>query len=189
MSGFFDNDESGFFSISSISFGDNVYRSVKYSTTVMPELQMPNDNLTCPRCGTTIHNVQKNRRLGCINCYTVFEGQIAKLIKLTQPDTAYLGRTKGRDGIDVMEINSEEDISENVVNRTTETEVPSQSQAVSDNSSKEISNEEKLDKLRKADLGMLSDAEIEKNMKFAASQRDYVLAGRLKEELKSRKGN
>ncbi len=189
MSGFFDNDESGFFSISSISFGDNVYRRVKYSTTIMPELQMPNDNLTCPRCGTTIHNVQKNRRLGCINCYTVFEGQIAKLIKLTQPDTAYLGHTKGSAEIDIMDVGNEADTSETVANQVTETVTSSNEQVTTGSAKKEISNEELLDKLHKVDLGMLSDEELEKGMKFAASQRDYVLAGRLKDELKSRKGN
>lgn len=185
MSDFFnENDNNGFFSISSISFGDNVYRTVRYSATLVPELQMPNENLTCPRCGTTIHNVQKTRMLGCLNCYTVFNGQIGKLIKLVQPDANYEGRTIRDSSIEIDTVNETLKL-EDEVKPIVEEEIP----IVKEETPRlENTEEARLDRLSKADLGMLSDEELINGMKLAASHKEYILANKLKEELNSRKG-
>lgn len=186
MDGFFnENDGNGFFSFSSISFGDNVYRTVRYSTSLIPELQMPNQDLSCPRCGTTIHNVKKTRMLGCLNCYAVFEGQIGKIIKLIQPDTVYEGREIKNSAIEIDTKPDEEatnptevDISDSVKTETVEVKPVKE----------DTSDKAKLERLSKADLGMLSDDELMSGMKLAASNKEYILANRLKEELNSRKG-
>lgn len=44
-----------------------------------------------------------------------------------------------------------------------------------------------LDQLMKADLGMLSDEELEAGIKVAADAEEYRLASRLRDELKGRK--
>jgi excinuclease UvrABC helicase subunit UvrB len=44
-----------------------------------------------------------------------------------------------------------------------------------------------LDQLMKADLGMLSDEDLEKGIKVAAEAEEYKLASRLRDELKGRK--
>ena len=44
-----------------------------------------------------------------------------------------------------------------------------------------------LDQLMKADLGMLSDEDLEKGIKVAADAEEYKLASRLRDELKGRK--
>ena len=44
-----------------------------------------------------------------------------------------------------------------------------------------------LDQLMKADLGMLSDEELEKGIKVAADAEEYKLASKLRDELKGRK--
>ena len=46
---------------------------------------------------------------------------------------------------------------------------------------------EMLAKLAKADLGMLSDEELENGIKLAAQNEDYILASKLRDELKGRK--
>ena len=46
-----------------------------------------------------------------------------------------------------------------------------------------------LAKLRNADLGTVSDEMLEQGMKKAAEVEDYDLAVRLRDELKSRKGD
>ena len=45
-----------------------------------------------------------------------------------------------------------------------------------------------LEKLAKADLGMLSDEELKNGIKLAAENEDYVLASKLRDELKGRNG-
>jgi hypothetical protein len=45
----------------------------------------------------------------------------------------------------------------------------------------------KLEKLAKADLGMLSDEDLESGIKLAAANEDYILASKLRDELKGRK--
>ena len=44
-----------------------------------------------------------------------------------------------------------------------------------------------LDQLMKADLGMLSDEDLEKGIKVAAEAEEYKLASKLRDELKGRK--
>jgi hypothetical protein len=44
-----------------------------------------------------------------------------------------------------------------------------------------------LDQLMKADLGMLSDEDLEKGIKVAAEAEEYKLASRLRDELKGRR--
>ena len=45
-----------------------------------------------------------------------------------------------------------------------------------------------LDKIRKADLGMVPDDDLEEAMKTAAEAEDYVLAAKIRDEIRSRKG-
>lgn len=197
MDEFMNGDGSSFFSFRKIFYGDQGYRAVQYAATFMPELQMPNENLVCPRCGTTIHNVQKTRRLGCLNCYTVFEGQIGKIIKLIQPDAQYMGRVKGTEAeINIEDIGNETGKPE--VNISGESSVVEASDVLGDAASiksngkssstcREDSKESRLERLKKADLGMLSDDELTNGMRLAAECKEYILANRLKEELNSRK--
>ena len=44
-----------------------------------------------------------------------------------------------------------------------------------------------LEQLMKADIGMLSDEDLEKGIKVAAEAEEYKLASRLRDELKGRK--
>jgi len=44
-----------------------------------------------------------------------------------------------------------------------------------------------VDQLKKADLGMLSDEDLENGIKAAAEAEEYVLASKLRDELKGRK--
>ena len=54
--------------------------------------------------------------------------------------------------------------------------------------SESVSSAEMLEKLAKADLGMLSDEELKNGIKLAAENEDYVLASKLRDELKGRNG-
>ena len=54
--------------------------------------------------------------------------------------------------------------------------------------SESVNSAEMLEKLAKADLGMLSDEELKNGIKLAAENEDYVLASKLRDELKGRNG-
>ena len=126
------------------------------------ELDFANAKIRCPRCGTTLKDVESGGQLGCIECYNTFNESIMKHILKRQGSSEYLGR-KPAEQTDIV----------------TDTEV------------KEPSKKEKtdlLEKLRKADLGTVPDDMLEEGMQKAVKAEDYELAATLRDELKSRKG-
>ena len=134
-----------------------------------------NTKIRCPKCGTTLRDVETNGTVGCIECYNTFNESILKNILKLQGSSEYMGRKPG-DRVDV-ELESEPVKTETKTKAEAEP-VKAEPEAKPD---KDI-----LEKLKNADLGTVSDEMLEQGMKRAAEVEDYALAVRLRDELKSR---
>ena len=160
----------------------------------MNELDFGNSALSCPKCGMTLRDFEKRGRLGCIECYNTFNDYIVKEMFKQQGESTYGGRLPGQTA-ELSHIKTEalpeekkeeaapaaDDVKEETETKEAEANVPA---AETGN----LSSAEMLEKLSKADLGMLSDDELRNGIKLAAENEDYVLASKLRDELKGRNG-
>ena len=146
------------------------------------DLDFGNNNLTCPRCKTTLRMLQNNKMVGCIECYNTFSDQILKELLKQQGDAQYKGRQPkvGIDG-EIAEIEPRKH------------ETAKREATVEDNSKPAAKQQTKSDEeilriFERADLGTVSDEELTRGMKIAAKAENYKLAKRLKDEIEGRKG-
>lgn len=146
------------------------------------DLDFGNNNLTCPRCKTTLRMLQNNKMVGCIECYNTFSDQILKELLKQQGDAQYKGR-QPKVGID-GEIAAIEPRKHETTKR--EATVEDNSKPAAKQQTK--SDEEILRIFERADLGTVSDEELTRGMKIAAKAENYKLAKRLKDEIEGRKG-
>ena len=159
----------------------------------MNELDFGNSALSCPKCGMTLRDFEKRGRLGCIECYNTFNDYIVKEMFKQQGESTYGGRLPGQSAemknikTDALPEAKKEETSEAKAEPETKesSEVKEPANAAESGS---VSSAEMLEKLAKADLGMLSDEELKNGIKLAAENEDYVLASKLRDELKGRNG-
>ena len=159
----------------------------------MNELDFGNSALSCPKCGMTLRDFEKRGRLGCIECYNTFNDYIVKEMFKQQGESTYGGRLPGQSAemknikTDALPEAKKEETSEAKAESETKesSEVKEPANAAE---SESVSSAEMLEKLAKADLGMLSDEELKNGIKLAAENEDYVLASKLRDELKGRNG-
>ena len=159
----------------------------------MNELDFGNSALSCPKCGMTLRDFEKRGRLGCIECYNTFNDYIVKEMFKQQGESTYGGRLPGQSAemknikTDALPEAKREETSEAKAEPETKesSEVKEPANAAE---SENVSSAEMLEKLAKADLGMLSDEELKNGIKLAAENEDYVLASKLRDELKGRNG-
>ena len=159
----------------------------------MNELDFGNSALSCPKCGMTLRDFEKRGRLGCIECYNTFNDYIVKEMFKQQGESTYGGRLPGQSAemknikTDALPEAKKEETSEAKAEPETKesSEVKESANAAE---SESVSSAEMLEKLAKADLGMLSDEELKNGIKLAAENEDYVLASKLRDELKGRNG-
>ena len=182
-------------------------------------LEFSNTKIRCPRCQTTLRELETTGTVGCIECYNYFNETILKGVLKRQGTDSYKGRkpgempslsgndksddvspdeTKGGSqaasaGVNVEspKVGSEEKAgNEDVAKGTSKKESTGKSnvgRATARKTKKTATTEDRLEKIKKSDLGMMSDKDLEKAMKDAVEKEDYVLAARLRDELKSRK--
>lgn len=159
----------------------------------MNELDFGNSALSCPKCGMTLRDFEKRGRLGCIECYNTFNDYIVKEMFKQQGESTYGGRLPGQSAemknikTDALPEAKKEEISEAKAEPEAKesSEVKEPANAAENGS---VSSADMLEKLAKADLGMLSDEELKNGIKLAAENEDYVLASKLRDELKGRNG-
>lgn len=159
----------------------------------MNELDFGNSALSCPKCGMTLRDFEKRGRLGCIECYNTFNDYIVKEMFKQQGESTYGGRLPGQSAemknikTDALPEAKKEETSEAKAELEAKesSEVKEPANAAESGS---VSSTDKLEKLAKADLGMLSDEELKNGIKLAAENEDYVLASKLRDELKGRNG-
>ena len=160
----------------------------------MSELDFGNSTLTCPKCGMTLREFENEGRVGYIECYNTFNDNIIREMFKQQGNSEYAGRLPSQSA-DTEAKNAEVQV----------TRKPLPSKAGSGAEDMQEGNQEKepekkeeakkedaksgltLEQLMKADLGMLSDEDLEKGIKVAADAEEYKLASRLRDELKGRK--
>ena len=157
----------------------------------MSELDFGNSTLTCPKCGMTLRQFENEGRVGCIECYNTFNDNIVREMFKQQGNSEYAGRLPAQ--------SAETDTWTAEIPRAKKTLGPviEAGDKVTDAGDKkeEPSVPEKkpektgltVDQLMKADLGMLSEKELEQGIKTAADAEEYKLASRLRDELRGRK--
>ena len=147
------------------------------------DLDFSNTKIKCPKCGTTLRDVESGSQLGCIECYNTFNESILKNILKLQGSSEYMGRKPG--------VTADIEIATTDMNIPTDNKEAKKDAEVKPVAEPSKTKEDKdiLAKLRNADLGTVSDEMLEQGMKKAAEVEDYDLAVRLRDELKSRKGD
>ena len=148
------------------------------------DLDFANAKIRCPRCGTTLRELESGGQLGCIECYNTFNESITKNILKLQGSSEYMGRKPAQ----ASEIEaSEAPVQEAEPEQKAEPKAAAKPAAKAE-AKAEAKTEDILAKVKDADLSELTDKEIEDAMKKAAEVEDYALAVKLRDELKSRKG-
>ena len=150
------------------------------------ELDFANAKIRCPRCGTTLRELEAGGQLGCIECYNTFNESIMKNILKLQGSSEYMGR-KPAQGSDIKAPETPVKAEEPKQEKQQATSAESKPEA-SEEKKPEAKAEDILAKVKDADLSTFTDKEIEDAMKKAAEAEDYSLAVKLRDELKSRKG-
>jgi len=142
------------------------------------DLDFANAKIRCPRCGTTLRDIESGGQLGCIECYNTFNESIMKNILKRQGSSEYMGRKPGEAADVKGEAKQGTPVQETA---QVKPEIKEESKAP------EANNDDILTKMKDADLSTFTDQEIEDAMKKAAAAEDYSLAVKLRDELKSRK--
>ena len=145
------------------------------------DLDFANAKIRCPRCGTTLRELESGGQLGCIECYNTFNESILKDILKRQGSSEYMGRKPGEAANIKVSAKAEAATSDD--KQETAEAAPSKEEA----KQPEAKQEDILEKVKDADLSGFTDLELEDAMKKAAAAEDYALAVKLRDELKSRK--
>ncbi len=149
------------------------------------DLDFGNSKIKCPRCGTTLRELDSKGMLGCIECYNTYNETVLKNILKKQGSSEYIGRKPGETA--VIEVNEDSiEVSSNEIkasdNKTEEAIV-----AESKVEKKSDESENLLDKFNDSDWSAIPDSEVEAGMMAAAKAENYQLAAKLRDELKKRK--
>ncbi|MCR4729637.1 MAG: hypothetical protein K5881_01780 [Saccharofermentans sp.] len=157
----------------------------------MNELDFGNSTLTCPKCGMTLREFETEGRVGCIECYNTFNNNIVREMFKQQGNSEYAGRLPAQSADTDAETSDVPQTKKAAASKTIEMEIPEKAEEPVKETKAPAAKSGKggltLDQLMKADLGMLSDEDLEKGIKVAAEAEEYKLASRLRDELKGRK--
>ncbi len=161
----------------------------------MSELDFGNSTLTCPKCGMTLREFENEGRVGCIECYNTFNDNIVREMFKQQGNSEYAGRLPSQsaetdaESKEVIQAPKSEPSVKKIdaVAQTPAAPEVKEEKAKTEDTPKAEKGSLTIDQLKKADLGMLSDEELEKGIKLAAEVEEYILASKLRDELKGRK--
>lgn len=141
------------------------------------ELDFGNNKIRCPKCGTSLRELDSKGVLGCIECYNTFNETVLKNILKKQGSSEYIGRKPGE--FITIEAPTKAIDDEDTSGSRTKEEKKEEKKTSSDSVN--------LETLRNSDWANFPDEVLEAGMKAAAQAEDYKLAARLRDELKSRK--
>ncbi|MBE7069834.1 MAG: hypothetical protein E7386_04985 [Ruminococcaceae bacterium] len=170
------------------------FDEIASSIMQMSELDFGNSALSCPKCGMSLREFERKGRLGCIECYNTFNDYIVKEMFKQQGESTYGGRMPGQTaelngaGKDILPGKTADEgaLEAPAKEEPKDGEKPAEAKA-EDSADLKAQALDKLSKLEKADLGMLSDEDLQTAIKLAAENEDYILASKLRDELKGRK--
>lgn len=60
------------------------------------------ENKVCPNCGMNFANVGQTGRLGCNECYTVFEQELEPILRRVHGNSKHIGKVPSRGGARVL---------------------------------------------------------------------------------------
>ena len=153
------------------------------------DLDFANTKIRCPRCGTSLRDIESGGQLGCIECYNTFNESVLKNILKRQGSSEYMGRKPGEEADIKLSKVEETEQSQSARSKATD-KTDAKVQTVKTEEVKkqpDVSDEELLNNLKNADLKDIPDKELEIAMGKAAKAEDYDLAAKIRDELKSRK--
>lgn len=158
----------------------------------MSELDFGNSTLTCPKCGMTLREFENEGRVGCIECYNTFNENIIREMFKQQGNSEYAGRLPAQSADTSAETKEIPQTVKKAEPKAKTIDIPEKAPETPVKEEKTpAAKSEKggltVEQLMKADLGMLSDEDLEKGIKVAAEAEEYRLASRLRDELKGRK--
>ena len=147
------------------------------------EFSPTRSQIKCPKCGTTLREFESTGTLGCIECYNVFNESVMRLLMRLQADNTYRGRTPGMASEPLEDSFETREVDASDIGSNTETKEPEAAP------SKEIAaDENKLLKYSNADIGMLTNEDLNEAIRLAVASEDYLLAAKFRDELRSREG-
>lgn len=156
-------------------------------------IDFANQIVTCPKCHSTIRDIETSGRVGCIECFNTFNNTVIKALLKKQGTANYEGRKPGQ------QLDFDDDNELGVVTRTEEAPVKQEAEAkpvvkkTAEAKKPEVAEvkptvtEDKYDAIKSADeLSSFSDEELNNAIKKAASEEDYPTAIKVRDELKRR---
>ena len=158
----------------------------------MSELDFGNSTLTCPKCGMTLREFENEGRVGCIECYNTFNENIIREMFKQQGNSEYAGRLPAQSADTSAETKEIPQTVKKAEPKEKTIDIPEKAPETPAKEEKAPAEKSEkggltVEQLMKADLGMLSDEDLEKGIKAAAEAEEYRLASRLRDELKGRK--
>ena len=134
----------------------------------MDGLDFANNVVECSNCGTTLRDFETTGKLGCISCFNTFSNEVAKRMLRQYGSDVYSGRLPG-EPIEYEYTDSVEDTA------------PAEH--------KSSGKKDLTERIAKADFGALSDEQLQDAMEQAIAKEDFVLAAKIRDEIRSRKGD
>ena len=167
---YFCNDCAADMGFSFFNMNFNSLDGLQQALHAMNELDFANNAVTCSNCGMTLSEFENTGKLGCITCFNTFGNEVAKRMFRLYGSNEYMGTKPGE------RIEYEFDDASGEEMQILEKKAP------------EKKTEDLADHMAKADLGTVSDEKLEQALKEAIAKEDFVLAARLRDEIRSRKG-
>jgi protein arginine kinase activator len=73
-----------------------------FGSSNMQELKSPADAVACPNCGMRFLDIKQTGKLGCSECYTVFERNMEPILRRIHGNSRHIGRIPARGGEKVL---------------------------------------------------------------------------------------
>lgn len=71
-------------------------------SSTMQEMKAPPEPNTCPNCGMRFLDIRQTGKLGCSECYTVFERNMEPILRRIHGNSRHIGRIPVRGGEKVL---------------------------------------------------------------------------------------
>ena len=124
------------------------------------DLEFSNTKIRCPRCMTTLRDIEKTGKIGCIECYNTFNETILKDVLRRQGTGEYKGRKPGEE----IDIGEDTDTAAGVADAQKETssadKKPADGAVKKAPSGASKKNDDILERIKKSDLGIRLRDEI-----------------------------
>lgn len=148
----------------------------------MSNLDFGNSALTCPKCGTSLKEIETEKRVGCIECFNTFGNAISKILLKEQGSTEYMGRTPAK-----YDPEAKADIKTDEIKDILDPQVS----AAAEEDKGSLTAEDKIEQIKndfyEGKIADLPEEELKEALAAAVAAEDYILAAKIRDELNNRK--